>query len=101
MVMITDKEGIIEYVNPAFEKVTGYTREEVIGENPRILKSGKHTKKVYENMWKTILSGKPFHSVIIDKAKNGRLFKEQKTITPIKEKGKITHFVSTGKIILK
>jgi len=96
-VVITDKEGVIEYVNPAFDKLTSYTKEEVIGKTPRILKSGKHKKSIYKELWETILSGRSYRYVFINKKKGGELFYEEKTITPIKDaQGNITHFVSTG-----
>ena len=99
-VMITSKNGKIEYINPAFERQTGYTREETIGQRASILKSGKHSPEFYRNLWKTILAGKVFRDVIINKKKNGELFYEEKTITPIKnQKGEIIYFVSTGKDI--
>ncbi len=99
-VIITDKEGLIEYTNLAFEKHTGYTREEVIGKTPRILKSGKHDERFYQSLWKTILAGNVFRAVLINKKKDGTLYYEEKTITPVKDaQGNITHFVSTGKDI--
>lgn len=100
-VVITDKEGIIEYVNPAFLKKTGWTREEAIGKTPRIVKSGKQDERFYrEQLWGTILRGDVFRGMVINKKKNGELYFEEKTITPLKnEEGVITHFVSTGKDI--
>ena len=101
-VVITDKKGVIEYVNPAFEKLSSYTKEESIGKTPRILKSGKHKKSIYKELWETILSGRPYRHVFINKKKGGEIFHEEKTITPIKDaRGNITHFVSTGKDITK
>ena len=99
-VVITDREGVIQYVNAAFEKETGYTREEALGKTPRILKSGVHHPRFYENLWKTILAGNVFKAVFINRNKAGELFYEQKTITPLKDsKGNTTHFVSTAKNI--
>jgi PAS domain S-box-containing protein len=99
-VVITDKEGVIEYVNPAFEKLSNYTKEEMIGKTPRILKSGKHKKSIYKELWETILSGRPYRCVFINKKKGGEIFHEEKTITPVKDaQGNITHFVSTGRDI--
>lgn len=100
-VVITDKEGVIEYVNPAFLKKTGFTREEVIGKTPRIVKSGKQDDRFYrEQLWGTILRGDVFRGMVINKKKTGELYFEEKTITPLKnEEGVITHFVSTGKDI--
>ncbi|MFA4935514.1 MAG: MASE3 domain-containing protein [Candidatus Methanoperedens sp.] len=100
IVIITDKNGNIEYVNPAFEKVTGYAREEAIGKNPRILKSGKQDARFYRVLWETILSGVAFHGELINRRKNGELYYAEKTITPVKDpQGNITHFVSTDKDI--
>ncbi|MFN3135015.1 MAG: PAS domain S-box protein [Candidatus Kryptonium sp.] len=94
-VVITDTNGNIEYVNPAFEKMTGYKIQEVIGRNPRFLKSGKHDRKFYENMWKTILSGKIWTGELINKKKNGDFYYEHMTITPLFDaNGNITNFIA-------
>jgi diguanylate cyclase (GGDEF)-like protein/PAS domain S-box-containing protein len=99
-VVITDREGNIEYINKAVEKITGYKREELIGENPRIWRSGKQNKKFYKKLWDTILSGSPFPAIFINRKRNGELFYLNQTITPLRdEQGNITHFVSTGKDI--
>ncbi len=99
-ILITDREGNIEYVNKAFEQMTGYTQEEVIGKNPKILKSGKHDEKVYKEMWDTILSGHTYYGMLINRKKNGELFTIYHTITPlVDDKGNITHFVATSKDI--
>ncbi|HEY9849283.1 MAG TPA: PAS domain S-box protein [Leptolyngbyaceae cyanobacterium] len=98
--IITDKFGIIKYVNSAFEKLTGYTKTEAIGKTPAILRSGEHPSIFYQELWLNILSGKVFRAEFINRKKNGELFYEEKTITPIKNhQGQITHFVSTGKDI--
>ncbi len=100
IVIITKRDGAIEYVNPAFEKITGYTMEEAVGKTPRILKSGKQDEKFYEHLWGTILSGEVFYGVLINKKKNGELYYAEKTITPVKDgQGNITHFASTDKDI--
>jgi len=99
-VFVTDRDGTIEYVNPSFEELTGFSQEEAIGANPRILKSGKHDQRFFENLWNTILSGEVFRSVFTNKRKDGRLYYEDQTITPIRDShGNITHFVSTGRDI--
>ena len=99
-VVITDKNGIIQYVNTAFTKIFGYTKEEALGKTPRILKSGLHPPEFYETLWETILFGEVFTATFINKRKDGELIYEVKTITPIKDKeGHITHFVSTAKEI--
>lgn len=99
-VVITNKDGTIEYVNPAFETLTGYAGADAIGQNPRLLKSGMHTLPFYQDLWDTILAGRTFRSVIINKKRSGELYFEEKTITPIRDNhGAITHFVSTAKDI--
>ena len=102
IVVITDKDGNIQYVNPMFEKVTGYKKEEAIGQNPRILKSGKHPQSFYENLWNTILSGKTWEGEFINKKKDGSLYFEEATIFPIKDiNGEIINFVAIRKDITK
>ncbi len=99
-IFITDARGVIEYVNPAFEMTTGYTRQEALGQTPRLFKSGRHDKSFYEDMWKTLLSGEVFRDVMVNRRKDGTLYYEEKSITPLlDEQGNITHFVSTGKDI--
>jgi len=100
LVTITDPKGYLTYVNKAFCKFTGYSREEVLGETPRVYKSDKHSIEEIEELWETILVGEVYRGVIINKKKNGELFYEEKTITPLmNEKGDISSFVSTGKDI--
>ena len=100
LVYITDKNGIFEYANATAQRVTGYSLDEILGKTPRILSSGQHTKKFYKNLWDTILSGRVFRAQVINKKKNGEIYYEEKTITPLtNSKGEITHFVSTGKDI--
>ncbi|WP_456385664.1 PAS domain S-box protein [Desulfolithobacter sp.] len=99
-ILITNREGIIEYVNPAFSSVTGYSRKEVLGENPRILRSGKHDLSFYRTMWQTITSGEVWQGRIINRKKNGSLFVEMATISPVRDKeGAITHFVAVKRDI--
>ena len=94
-VMITDINGNIQYVNPAFEKMTGYKIHEVLGKNPRILKSWKHDHNFYKNMWETILSGKIWEGELINKKKNGDFYYEYMTISPLFDsQGNITNFVA-------
>ncbi|MBE9223386.1 EAL domain-containing protein [Cyanobacterium stanieri LEGE 03274] len=94
-IIITDNSGIIQYVNSKFERVTGYTREEVIGKNPRILKSGETSKEEYKKIWQTISSGKEWHGEFHNRKKNGELFWEIASISPIKDEyGIITHYVA-------
>ncbi len=100
MVLITDRNGLIEYVNPAFESLTGYGRGELAGKTPNILKSGQHGPGFYEALWKRILAGNTFHAVFANRKKNGEIYYEDKTISPIVDgKGTITHFVSAGRDI--
>ena len=99
-VIIANKKGVIEYVNPAFETTTGYSRAEALGKTPKILQSGMHDKEFYQNLWRTILSGKPYRGTIINKKKNGELYWSEQTITPMKDDaGNITNFVSVLKDI--
>ena len=99
-IMITDQDGIIEYVNPAVTQMTGYSKDELIGHNPRILKSDKQSHAFYQRMWKTILKGEIFNEVVINRHKSGRLYFEEKTITPQKDiKGNIISYISSGKDI--
>lgn len=93
-VVITDSNGNIEYVNPKFVQLTGYTYEESIGQNPRILQSGKQPPELYEELWETITNGKEWRGEFINKKKNGDLYWEDASISPMKnEEGAITHFV--------
>ena len=94
-VIITDKEGVIEYVNPAFKGTTGYTKEEVLGQNMSILKSDKHDSSFYNYFWETISNGNPYKGVIVNRKKEGTLYWSEQTITPMcNEKGEISHYVS-------
>ncbi len=99
-VIVTNREGVIEYINSAFESVTGYSRAEAVGQTPSLVKSGKHDKEFYAELWRTILAGQVYRNIFINRRKDGLLYHEEKTITPIKDdQGRITHFVSTGKDI--
>ncbi|MBW1704476.1 MAG: PAS domain S-box protein [Deltaproteobacteria bacterium] len=82
-IVITDIEGTIQYVNPAFERITGYTKEEALGENPRILKSGKHDKGFYKALWDTITRGKIWSGRFTNRKKDGTLYEEEATISPV------------------
>ncbi len=97
-VLITNREGTIEYVNPAFEATTGYTREEAIGKTPRILKSGQHDPGFYKMLWDTVLKGETFLGTLANRKKTGEIYWAEQTITPIKDQaGNIPHFVSVLK----
>jgi PAS domain S-box-containing protein len=94
-VIITDRNGLIEYVNTKFCKVTGFTREEAIGNKTNIIKSGLLENELYEKLWQTINSGKEWHGEFLNKKKNGELFWEAASISPIKNsKGVLTNFVA-------
>jgi PAS domain S-box-containing protein len=94
-IVITDTKGIIEYVNPKFESITGYTAAEVRGRNPSILKSGKTSLEEYRNLWKTIRAGGEWHGEFQNKRKDGNLFWEFASISPIRDShGHITHYVA-------
>jgi len=94
-VVITDREGVIEYVNPHFTKVTGYCAGEAIGKNPRIVKSDCHPPEFYRELWETILGGSEWHGEFRNKKKNGELYWEASSISPVKNAaGEITHFVA-------
>ncbi len=94
-IVITNKGAIIEYVNPKFLDVTGYSMDEVIGKNPRVLKSGEFTDHDYKEMWDLLTSGKEWSGIFHNKKKNGELFWESATISPIKnEQGQITNYVA-------
>jgi PAS domain S-box-containing protein len=94
-IIITDTEGLIQYVNPYFEKLTGYAPAEVIGQNPRLLKSGKTDPKTYVELWSSVTSGKIWQGEFINKKKTGEIFIENAIISPIKDEyGKIVNFVA-------
>ena len=100
LVMITDREGVIEYVNPAFEAVSGYTPGELMGQTPRVLKSGQQNSELYKEMWQTILAGNVFRCTMVNRKKNGEVFVAEKTVTPLRDgEGRITHFISNDRDI--
>lgn len=94
-IAITDVNGIIEWVNPAFTKLNGYEPHEVVGKNMSLIKSGRYDQAFYKSFWDTILSGEVWQGEIINKKKDGSLFAQQQTVTPVKNsQGKIEHFVT-------
>jgi len=100
LIVVTDSEGLIEYANPKVEEVTGYTPSEMVGINPRILKSGQHDKEFYKNLWSQISSGQKWIGEFCNKAKNGELYWELASIAPIKNRaGKITQYIKVSEII--
>ena len=100
LVLITDEAGSIRYVNPAFERLTGYTREECLGNNPRILKSGNHNDAFYRNMWEGITQGKTWQGRIVNRKKDGTLYQAEMTISPVRDSdGRTQSFVSLSRDI--
>lgn len=94
-IVITDVRGIIIWVNKAFTKMTGYSSEEAIGQNPRILKSGEQDVRIYENLWKMLLSGEVWTGELINRRKDGTLYFERQVITPVKnDEGDIIYFIA-------
>lgn len=94
-IVVTDNNGVIEYVNSAFTKTTGYTFADVKGKKPNIFKSGKHSQSVYKDLWRTILKGDEWKGELINKNKNGDLYWEDISISPVfNANNEITHFVS-------
>jgi len=97
-IFITDHEGTIQYVNPAFEEMTGFSEEEAIGRTPAILKSGLQDDGYYKELWHTILEGRVFRATVVNQKKSGGTFFAEQTITPMKNgNGAIHHFVSVLK----
>jgi PAS domain S-box-containing protein/putative nucleotidyltransferase with HDIG domain len=93
-IVITDRNGNITWVNPAFTRLTGYAPEEVLGQNPRILKSGQQDQAFYRNLWETVLAGQVWQGEIVNRRKDGTLYTEEMTVTPVvDEGGVISHFV--------
>jgi PAS domain S-box-containing protein len=94
-VVVTDREGKILFVNPAFTAMTGYSRQEAVGQNPRILKSERELPSFYEQMWSTIRSGNIWHGDLINRRKDGSLYSEEMTISPVREAhGEISGYVA-------
>ena len=93
-IVVTDVKGRIQYVNPTFEKLTGYTAHEAVGQNPRILKSGKHDAEFYRKMWETLTRGDTWRGHLVNKRKDGSLFEEEATISPVRdESGNIVSYM--------
>lgn len=100
LVMITDTRGIIEYVNPAFTRATGYTLEDVRGRTPQLLKSGVQDPQCYTRLWQSALRGDVFHDEFVNRRKDGALYYEDKSVAPLRnDAGAVTHFISTSKDI--
>jgi PAS domain S-box-containing protein len=86
-IVITDPKGIIQWVNPAFTRLTGYSAAEALGQNPRVLKSGAHPPEFYRDLWRTVLAGRVWHSEIVNKRKDGSCYTEEMIITPVLDSG--------------
>ncbi len=93
-VVVTDADGVFLYVNPVFERITGYSREETLGKTPNILKSGHHSPEFYRELWDTIESGQVWQGEMLNKRKDGSLYWEYQTIAPVMSNGAITHYVA-------
>jgi PAS domain S-box-containing protein len=99
-IVITDIEGSIQYVNPAFERVTGYAAEEALGQNPRLLKSGKQDEAFYRHLWQTILRGETWRGRMTNKCKDGSLYIEEAVISPVlNDAGRAVNFVGVKRDI--
>ena len=100
MVLVTDVQGAIQYVNPAFEAVTGYTRAEAIGSKPSLLTSGVQDQAFYRALWDTITAGKIWHGRMVNKKKDGTLYTEESTISPVRDAaGVVTSYVAVKRDI--
>jgi len=99
-VIIMDRAGVMEYVNPAFETLTGYSRQEAIGQALEMLKSDQQASEVYEEMWNTVRAGNVFRGIVMDRKKNGETVIIERALCPLRDgNGPITHFISTGRDI--
>lgn len=102
LVLVTNTEGRIVYVNSAWEKCTGFSSEQALGERPSLINSGKHDKAFFARIWQTLVSGQSAQEIVINKNSQGELFYEEKTLTPVRnEQGQIVYFVSIGKDITR
>ena len=100
VIVMTDAQGIIQFVNPAFERTSGYLREEAVGQNPRFLKSGKHDEVFYRKLWETISGGRTWKGCIVNKRKDGILYTEETTISPVRDpSGRIVNYVAVRRDI--
>jgi PAS domain S-box-containing protein len=102
MIVITDHVGRVEYVNPAWERITGYSLQEIHGQTPRVLKSGVHSREFYARLWNEITAGKVWRGEFCNRRKNGELFWESSAIAPVRnDAGEITHYVGIKEDITK
>ncbi len=94
-IAIVDRQGIIRWVNPAFTRLTGYGQEEVLGQSPRLLKSGRHKAIFYGQMWQSILAGQTWQGQLVNRRKDGSLYDEEMIISPLyDESGEISYFIA-------
>lgn len=99
-IVITDAAGTILYVNPAFTQTSGYSQEEAVGQNPRILQSERHDREFYREMWETLNAGDTWEGQIVNKSKNGELYTEQASISPVRDAaGRVVNFVAVKRDI--
>lgn len=100
MIVVTDPDGVVQYVNPAFERVTGYSREEAVGKRTNILSSGVHDQAFFEDLWRTIRGGRVWTGRFMNRRKDGRLYEEEATISPVHDAaGAIINFVAVKRDI--
>jgi PAS domain S-box-containing protein len=97
-IVVTDAQAVIQYVNPAFERVTGFTRAESVGQNPRLLKSGRQGPEFYQTMWSRLSEGKAWSGQLTNRRKNGSFYDAEHTITPVRgQDGKIINYVAVSR----
>jgi PAS domain S-box-containing protein len=102
IIVITDIQGVIQYTNPAFETITGYSRDEAMGQNPSLLKSGRHSAKFYDQLWTTLSRGQIWNGRFTNKRKDGSLYTEEAVISPVKSPdGTITNYVAVKRDIIE
>lgn len=99
-ILVTDRNGIIQYANRTFKQVSGYTLEELRGQTPRLISSGKMPRKFFERLWRTVLEGNTFSGEFVNRRRNGEIYHAEQTIASLRnEAGRVTHFVSVGRDI--
>ncbi|UCF20552.1 MAG: response regulator [Gemmatimonadota bacterium] len=101
-ILITDTNGVIQYVNPSFSRITGYSQEEAVGETPRLVRSGRHDDPFYGQLWQTLLRGDVWSGNFINRRKDGTLYRQEATISPVRDSsGKIVNFVLAGRDVTR
>ncbi|MBV5337575.1 MAG: PAS domain S-box protein, partial [Deltaproteobacteria bacterium] len=97
-IIVTDRDGIIVYANPAMETISGYSKDELIGQKPSLFKSHHHDLRYYENLWQTVLRGEVWRGAIINKRKDGSFWNAESAISPVWDgEGRLVNFVCTGR----